>query len=210
MNGLLKWGLLALLLLLSLRFPWLLLPLGLYFAWRFGLLKRFKKVASDTAGRVDLRGRVMMWDLANCKELHEKAVGYRYFVPCEDSPFALLKDAVGYRSVSAFVIQDTSGAVANHKRAVAEAVQMLSGGQHQVVLTLSFSKGRVGSKIHVVSPTIIMKEKGGGFEEAGNEAMNMARALTEAVRSKSPTLKVRVCKGRDILRIPVLEGIEIE
>ena len=210
MNGLLKWGLLGVLILLGLRFPWLLLPLGLYFAWKYGLLKRFRKVASDTAGRVDLRGRMLRWDLANCKELHEKAVGYRYFVPCKDSPFALLKDAVGYRSVSAFVIQDTSGAVANHKKAVAEAVQVLSGGQHQVVLTISFSRGRVGSKIHVVSPTIIMKEKGGGFEEMGNEAMGMARALTDAVRARAPTMKVKVCRGGEILRTPVLEGAELE
>jgi len=208
MNGLLKWGLLALLLLLSLRFPWLLPPLGLYFAWRYGLLKRFRRVASDTAGRVDLRGRVLRWDMANCKELHERAVGYRYFVPCEDSPFALLKDGVGYRSVSAFVIQDTSGAVANHKRAVAEAVRVLSGGPNQIVLTLIFSKGGVGSKIQLIRQVLVTK--GTGYEGIGKEVMEAARVLTGAVRSRSPTLRVRVCKGRDILRIPVLEGVEVE
>ncbi|MBM5805636.1 MAG: hypothetical protein FJZ49_06225 [Candidatus Verstraetearchaeota archaeon] len=207
MNGLLKWGLLALLLLLSLRFPWLLLPLGLYFAWRYGLLRRFRKVALDAAGMVDLRGRVLRWNLASCKELQERTVGYRYFVPCEDSPFALLKDGAGHRSVSAFVIQDTSGAATSHKRAVAEAVQLLSGGSNQVVLMLIFSKGGVGSKIQLIRPTLVAK--GTGYEWIGSEVMEAARVLTEAVRSRSPTLRVRVCRGRDILRIPVLEGVEI-
>jgi len=209
-NGLLKWGLLAVLVLLSLRFPWLLLPVGLYFAWKRGLLKRFRKVALDTAGRVDLRGRVMRWDLANSKELRERTTGYRYYIPFDDSPFALLKNGAGYRSVSAFLIEDRSGAVANYKRAVADAVQVLSGGPNQVVLTLIFSKEGVGSKIQLIRPVLVTKGRGAGYEEIGNEVMEATRVLTEAVRSRSPTLRVKVCRGRDILRIPVLEGVEIE
>jgi len=206
-GSLLKWGIIGLLVLLI---PWLIIPVGIYIAWKFGLFKRLKGRRITVTGRIQIRDRISRFNVSSSGGLHEQSAGYTYYVPCNDSPFALIPDHGRFRCVSAFIISDKAGSTSNYKRALNEAVKVLSSCSSTVILTLRLSNGtEVGCMIQVAEPCPV--EAGDGwFRSLGETISNRAGLLTGTVHSLSPSLKVKICRGRQILQSPIADegGLE--
>lgn len=200
-SSLLKWGFLGLLVLMA---PLLAIPVGIYIGWRLGLLKQFRKVLGGSLSSLRIRERIFRINASYSKSLRETTVGCRYYIPCGDSPFALFRELGGYRCVSAFTIRDTSASAANYGKAVNEAARVLSNCSSRVVVTLDISRGsEVGCMIQVEEPCV--KGGDGWFKALGDGIIEREGLLMDAVQSISPSLKVKVCRGREILQGPFME-----
>ena len=109
--------------------------------------------------------------------------------------------------MSAFVIHDASDSSANYKRAISEMAAILSNGPAALILTLGFRRGaEVDCRVQVVEPCLCKGEA--ELKRLGDEASGRGRMLVETIQAISPSLKVRICRGREIARGP-LEGLDL-
>ena len=201
-NSLLKWGFLSILVLVV---PWCSIPVGIYFAWKFGLLRRSKLVLHRLAADLRIRDKLFKLNASNSMGLIEKGAAVKYYVPCNDSPYALIPQPAGFLSISAFVIRDASGSPANYKKAINEAVQLLSKGTTSVVLTLGFAKGsEVDCKVLVAERCLCKGDT--WIRILGEDTAERGAALIGAIQAIAPSIKVRMCRGDEILRNP-MEGV---
>jgi hypothetical protein len=200
LSSLLKWGILALIVLLV---PWLLFPVAIYIAWKFGFFKGIRDFIKSIRKSIRIRDRVFKLGAPYCKDLRGKTAACTYYLTRDDSPFALLPHLEGYRCVSAIVISDNSGGMNNYKNAIDEAMRFLSNSYSTIVLTLEISGGAIGCRIQVSEPCFDSSD--GWLQRLGNDIADRGWALSNAIQSLSPSLRVKVCRGGEILVSPLME-----
>jgi len=201
-GSMLKWAVLVGLVLIA---PWVLFLIALYLAWKAGAFGRMAKAFTSVRRKAGISDTVSRWKLARSKKLDERALTYKYYTygGGEGAAFAIVPDCAGFRCISAFSIMDSSGAIDSYKRAMGEVLKVLNGSSSRVVITLVFSGGEhVENRIQVV--TRVSGLIHGEFQRAGFEAMDKIRLATGLVEAEEPTLKVRVCRGKEILAMPAL------
>jgi hypothetical protein len=200
LSTLLKWGLILLIVLLV---PWLLLPLAVYIGWRFGIFRGLSETIKRVRKSLRIRDRLFKFNASNHEGLRLKTVGCNCCISCDDSPFALIPDLSWFRCVSALVVSDNSGTMDNYKNAIDEAMRFLSNSYSTVILTLDISAGTIGCKIQVSEPCFDRSE--GWLQRLGDNVSDRGWALENAIQSLSPSLRVRVCRGEEILQTPLME-----
>ncbi|MCX8182080.1 MAG: pex2/pex10/pex12 family protein [Candidatus Methanomethyliaceae archaeon] len=175
------------LILLTIFFPWALLPLAFYYAWRRGVIGRLMKKFSVPIKRVHCGG-----------ELIEEALAFKYYKPAHDGCYAVIPRILGVRYVYAIEVRDLPERLTKNIEEVIRAAINNLGGQTLILLTIGDLIEKV--RVYSVSRVLPRIEK-----DASMEAFDASLRIADALRPKSPTVKVALCRGK-----AVIEGLPLE
>ncbi|MDD1775820.1 MAG: hypothetical protein LUP94_00530 [Candidatus Methanomethylicus sp.] len=200
-RSILKWALAVGLVLIA---PWMLFVFAAAYIWKTGILAKAYRHLVKELHKAEFNDRIFRWRVARCKGLAEKRLNSTYYAVSDDAPFVVLKAGIGFKCITTFKFKDTSGSPEDSRRALGEAIKVLQNSQCQAVITLAISGEKDLNRIQVIT-------RGSPFNNSmcnskGIASMDLMKIIAKMMEGEAPTMRVKICYGREILESIDLEG----
>ncbi|MGQ9759559.1 MAG: hypothetical protein ACUVQ5_03180 [Candidatus Methanomethylicaceae archaeon] len=178
-----------LLLLAIILFPWLAIPAGLYYLWRWGAMKRLLDGGARALKK--LRGWAVTEDQIKLDNLTSSNCASYFILP----------RALGVQYIYTIEVRDRPERLADYSGDLAKSMANLIRGRGRALISMVISDSIKCIRIHIISRLLL-----GLSGSVEREVEEVALRVADSLRSKSPTSKVKICVGKDIIKNPILEG----
>lgn len=176
-------------------FPWTLVPLVLYYFWRRGFLVRIQHWILSYSRK--LKGM----HLGREGGLVEETAVFRYYRTCNDSLYLIMPRTLGVQCIYAIRIADMPERLTRNIEEIIRAAMENLGGNERTLISLVIKDRIERIQIHYISRVLP-----GLGSEVEREAFERTLRINDALRAKSPTLKVSLCRAKEIVESMWLEG----
>ncbi|MEM4657451.1 MAG: hypothetical protein QXX77_03385, partial [Candidatus Methanosuratincola sp.] len=177
----------VLIILTVILFPWILLPLALYYAWRRGIIGRFAKKLV-LVKRPNFGGRLV-----------EEILTLKYYKPTNGGCISVIPRMLGVQYVYGIEVRDNPERLTRNIEDVIRTTLDNVQWHGKTLISLTV-RDRI-EKVRVYSVSRILP----GIEaDVDKEAFEVSLRIADALRPKSPTVKVTLCRGN-----AVMEGLPL-
>lgn len=177
-----------LLLLAVILFPWLAIPIALYYLWKGRVVKGFfVRCAKALKGLLREGGLSKDQNKFMCPN------------PKDSAPYLILPRTLGIQYVYAIEVSDVPERLAEYCGDLTRITTNTVRGRAVISIVISDRIRYV--RIYVVSRLLL-----GLSGSVEKEVQEFALRISDSLRSRSPTSKVRMCTSKDVIKNPILEG----
>ncbi len=177
-------------------FPWLLLPVLLYWAWKRGILAGAARRLSSRIRKEGLLGGVAAIDASVSGGMMAEELVISYEAPSEESHYIVVQRGGERRILMASSLTEEGGTPENYGQVVAAVMALLGDLSWSITFAFFLSGGgEVGGLIAFDRPAPASGRDPGAV---CREAMGQIEAVRKAVVSVAPSVTVRSLRGSEL------------
>lgn len=197
-SSLLKWLMVGIIIAI---FPWSVIILVLYGAMKSGLLKKAMACFRNLTHGSGMLERLVVWWMGRRGELRKCSISVEYYTPNDLSPYILVPDGAGFLCISAVSLDDSSGSPEAYRKAVSDMIKAIGGrGCTVSFIGTTSGGGRFENRFQIVARHTLSADF--DFKKAGIEQMKLIEIAKSMACWASPTMKVKIHRGEELLLMP--------